>query len=405
MTTMRRTPTTERSSRDWFRFDVVTEDDYHLELAERRRRDPVQYLAPRPHGRPVGMYAVYRHDDVARVLRDQSVFTLDVVRDRYGAVLGRRTMISLDSDERRPYRRLLAGMLGPGRGPELTARAVLPALDEVLDDLAEGQVVDLTAAVSGRLPVLALARMMGLPSDVTTSLGELSTAIAGFMDRPIPAVRAARALRGLLAEPMANRRRRPRSDLISEVVNAEIDGERLTDAEALSLLTLLVWAGTETTGPALSNILYALLVHPDQRSRLRADPGLLPGAIEEGLRWESPMQWTCRTVAAETRVGRTQIPAGSLALAHIGSANRDEACYVDPGRFDLARSPADHFAFGYGPHHCVGSHLGRAELSVAVSALLDRFPEMALAGELPVMTGQVVRTPSHLRVRLGSRHR
>jgi cytochrome P450 len=117
------------------------------------------------------------------------------------------------------------------------------------------------------------------------------------------------------------------------------------------------------------------------------------------------MQWTCRTVAADAKIGRTPVPAGSLALAHIGSANRDEVCYVDPGRFDLARSPADHFAFGYGPHHCVGSHLGRAELRVAVSALFDRFPEMALAGELPVMTGQVVRAPGHLRVRLGSPRR
>ncbi len=400
---MRRSATTERTSRDWFRFDVVNEDGYHRELAERRRRDPVQYLAPRPNGRPVGMYAVYRHDDVARVLRDQDTFTLDVVKDRYGAVLGRRTMISLDMDARRPYRRLLAGMLGPSRLPELTANAVRPALGEALDDLADREVVDLATAVCDRLPVLALSRMMGLPPDVAPALGELSSAIAGFMDRPIPSVRAARALRTLLAAAIVDRRRHPGADLISEVVNAEIDGGPLTDAEALSLLTLLVWAGTETTGPALSNIVYALLAHPDQLRRLRADPALLSGAIEEGLRWEAPMQWTCRSVAADTQVAGTPVPAGSLVLAHIGSANRDDACYVDPERFDLARSPTDHFAFGYGPHHCVGSHLGRAELGTALSALLARFPEMALAGEPPVMTGQVVRSPSHLRVRLGPR--
>jgi cytochrome P450 len=397
--TSRSSSTTERATRDWFRFDVVTGGDYHGELAERRRRDPVQYLAPLPDGRPVGMYAVYRHDDVARVLRDQATFTLDVVRDRYGAVLGRRTMISLDSDERRPYRRLVAGMLGPGRVSDLTASAVLPALDGLLDDLADRQVVDLTAEVCGRLPVLALARMMALPPESAVSLGELSAAIAGFMDRPIPAVRAARALRGLLAEAIATRRRRPGDDLISEVVNAEIDGERLDDAEAISLLTVLAWAGTETTGPALSNVLCALLLHPDQLSRLRADPGLLSVAIEEALRWEAPMQWTCRTVAADTEVGGAPVPAGSLVLAHIGSANRDEGRHAEPDRFDLARSPTDHFAFGYGPHHCVGSQLGRAELRAAMSALLARFPEMALA-EPPVMTGQVVRSPRQLLVRL-----
>jgi cytochrome P450 len=396
---------TSESSRDWFRFDVVTEDDYHGELAERRQRDPVQHLAPFPDGRPVRMYAVYRYDDVARVLRDQAMFTLDVVRDRYGAVLGRQTMISLASDERRPYRRLVTGMLGPGRVPDLMARAVLPVLDEMLDDVAARDEVDLATAVCGRLPVRSLARMMGLPPEVAGTLGELSAAIAGFMDRPIPAVRAGRALRGLLGEAIAERRGLPGADLISDVVNAEIDGTPLNEDEAVSLLTLLVWAGTETTGPALSNILYALLLHPDQLSRLRADPGLLSSAIEEGLRWEAPMQWTCRTVAADTEVGGTPLPAGSLVLAHIGSANRDGARYTEPGRFDLGRSPTDHFAFGYGPHHCVGSHLGRAELRAALSALLVRFPDMALAGEPPVMTGQVVRSPSQLRVRLGRRDR
>jgi cytochrome P450 len=401
--TTARSSTSERSSRDWFRFDVVTEDDYHGELADRRRRDPVQHLASLPDGRPVGMYAVYRHDDVARVLRDQAMFTLDVVRDRYGAVLGRQTMISLDSEARRPYRRLVAGMLGPGRVPGLMARAVLPVLDELLDDLADRDAVDLATAVCGRLPVDSLARMMALPPEVAGSLGELSAAIAGFMDRPIPAVRAARALRGLLGEAIADRRRRPGADLISEVVNAEIDGAPLNDGEVVSLLTLLVWAGTETTGPALSNILCALLLHPDQLSRLRADPGLLSVAIEEGLRWEAPMQWTCRTVAADTELRGSPLPAGALVLAHIGSANRDGARYTEPGQFDLGRSPTDHFAFGHGPHHCVGSHLGRAVLRAAVSALLARYPDMALAGNPPVMTGQVVRSPSQLRVRLGRR--
>ena len=114
----------ETTPGDWFRFDVVTQDDYYGALAERRRRHPVQYLTPRPDGPDVGMYAVYRHDDVARVLRDQATFTLDVVRQRYGAVLGRRTMVSLGSDERRPYRKLLGDMLGPARVPELMTRAV-----------------------------------------------------------------------------------------------------------------------------------------------------------------------------------------------------------------------------------------------------------------------------------------
>ena len=117
------------------------------------------------------------------------------------------------------------------------------------------------------------------------------------------------------------------------------------------------------------------------------------------------MQWTCRGVAVDAEVRGTPVPAGSLVLAHIGSANRDEARYPEPARFDLARSQTDHFAFGHGPHHCVGSHLGRAELRFAVSALLDRFPEMRLAPEPPVMTGQVVRSPSRLRVVLGSRRR
>ncbi len=162
------------------------------------------------------------------VLRDQATFTLDVVRQRYGAVLGRRTMISLGPDERRPYRRLLAGMLGTGRVPDLTTSAILPALDELLDDLSDRGPVDLVTAVCAPLPVRALARMMGLPPDTTTRLGSLSAAIAGFMDRPIPGVRAARELRGLLREAASDRRRCPRADLISEVVLADLDGSRWT---------------------------------------------------------------------------------------------------------------------------------------------------------------------------------
>jgi cytochrome P450 len=110
------------------------------------------------------------------------------------------------------------------------------------------------------------------------------------------------------------------------------------------------------------------------------------------------MQWTCRSVGVDTEVRGTPIPAGSLVLAHIGSANRDETRFPEPARFSITRSPTDHLAFGHGPHHCVGSHLGRAQLRLALSALLDRFPDMTPAGEPPVMTGQVVRSPRHLRV-------
>jgi cytochrome P450 len=396
-----RAPEIERAGGDWFRFDVVPEDDYYGALAERRRHEPVQVLSPRQG--EVGVYAVYGHDDVARVLRDQATFTLDVVRERYSAVLGSRTMISLGSDERRPYRKLLGAMLGPGRVPDLMAGAVVPALDDLLDDLPTQHPVDLVDTVCGRLPVHALTRMLGLSADLAARLGELSAAIAGFMDRPIPGVRAARDLRRILGEAVAERRRCPRSDLISEVVWTDAGREPWHECDALSLLTLLVWAGTETTGPALTNVLFALLLHPCQLRRLRANPSLLPGAIEEGLRWEAPMQWTCRTVALDTEVQETAITAGSLVLAHIGSANRDETRYTDAARFDIGRAATDHFAFGHGPHHCAGSHLGRAELRLALSTLLDRFPEMALAGEPPVMTGQVVRSPSHLRVHLGPR--
>ncbi|HWC38940.1 MAG TPA: cytochrome P450 [Acidimicrobiales bacterium] len=396
-----RAPELERTRGDWFRFDIVPEDDYHGALAERRRHEPVQVLTPRQGD--VAVYAVYRHGDVARVLRDQATFTLDVVRERYSAVLGSRTMLSLGSDGRRPYRKLLGAILGPGRVPDLMAGAVVPVLEDLLDDLPTQHPVDLVDAVSARLPVLAMTRMLGLSADLAPRLGELSAAIAGFMDRPIQGVRAARDLRHVLREAVADRRRCPRSDLISEVVWADGDPALWHESDVLSLLTLLVWAGTETTGPALSNVLLALLLHPCQLRRVRADASLLPGAIAEGLRWQAPMQWTCRSVALDTEVRGTPIPAGSLVLAHIGSANRDETRYRDAARFDVGRSAADHFAFGHGPHHCVGSHLGRAELRLALSALLDRFPEMELADEPPSVTGQVVRSPKELPVLLGPR--
>ena len=388
-------------SADWFRADVVLGSDYHGALARMRRSQPVQHLLPFADGSRLGMYALYRHDDVARVLRDQATFTLDVVRQRYSAVLGRRTMVSLDSDERRSYRSALAGLLGPGRLAELVATGVVPAVDDLLDGLAGPAPVDLATAYASQLPALVLTRILGLRPDVAAYLAELSSAVAAFMDRPVPGARAARSLRRLLQEAVTDCRRSPRPGVIAELCRAEVAGAPLDDDDLVSLLTLLVWAGTETAGPALSNILYALLVHPDQLRRLGDEPDLVSAVVEEGLRWETPVQWTCRTVAAPAEVQGTRLPPGSLVLAHLGSANRDEERYPNASRFDPSRSPADHFAFGHGPHHCIGSHLGRAELQVGLRSLLARFPDIALDGERPAMTGQLVRTPSHLRVRFG----
>ena len=181
-----------------------------------------------------------------------------------------------------------------------------------------------------------------------------------------------------------------------------MDGERLTQAEILGFFQLLLLAGSETTTNLISNAVLSLSENPEQFARLRAEPDLLPSAIEEVLRYRSPLQWMYRIARRDVNLGVAAVPAGTMVLAVIGAANRDPAAFPDPGRFDITRAPNPHLAFGHGPHFCLGAPLARLEARVALAELLARTHDIELATATPwePRPGSNVLGPARLPVRL-----
>jgi cytochrome P450 len=204
-----------------------------------------------------------------------------------------------------------------------------------------------------------------------------------------------------VADMIARRRAAPQDDLMTRLVEAEVDGERLTHGEILGFFQLLVVGGQETTTNLITNAVLCLVENPDQLAHLRAAPDLLPAAIEEVLRYRSPLQWVMRTPRRDIELSGQVIPAGKLVLPMIGSANRDPRHFPDPGRFDVTRDPNPHLAFGHGVHACLGAPLSRLEARIALADLLGRLKGLALAGDGPWQPRQAlhVHGPARLPVR------
>jgi cytochrome P450 len=212
---------------------------------------------------------------------------------------------------------------------------------------------------------------------------------------------ASRTLWNYLLPHVTARRSEPRDDVISRLVTGTIEGSGLTDDEVISFLRLLIPAGAETTARLIGSMLFALLVERERFERVREDRSLIHWAIEETLRWETPVVFVAREATQDTEIAGVPIPAGNLVSAIIGSANRDETRFADPDRFDLDRRDERHLSFGFGRHFCLGSHLARLEARTALGALLDRLPRLRLDPDAPppAITGLAFRSPRTLPVR------
>jgi cytochrome P450 len=215
---------------------------------------------------------------------------------------------------------------------------------------------------------------------------------------------ASEAFREYCIPIVAARREEPRDDLISGLAQAEIDWEMLSDEEIVSFSWLLMRAGIETTCRSLGNLLFALLSNPDQLDEVRADRSLIPRAIEEAVRWEPPVFTTTRVATRDTVLAGVSIPTGSAVMPVLGAVNRQEDRYPDPDRFDIFRSARAHFGFGHGVHVCLGMHLARLEMRVALNLLLDRLSNLRLdpEGDDPHIRGHVFRSPTSLPVLFGT---
>lgn len=267
----------------------------------------------------------------------------------------------------------------------------------VIDRFADRRQVDLVADFTAVFPFQVFGDRLGLPLDGSERFMPWAFDILGYPGDNARGLAAAAELTAVVEPVLDQRRRCPADDLLSSMATASKDGRQLTDEEILSAVRALFAAGAATSHHGLGNTLYALLTHPEAVRRLRADPALVPQAVDEMLRWEPPIGVLPRLVPNDIELAGEPVRAGSMVLMGIASANRDPEMYEDPHRFDIDRRPGRLLTFGFGSHYCPGVHLARAQITAGVTALLDRFPSLRLTDpEAAQPCGTVMRGPRSL---------
>jgi cytochrome P450 len=372
----------------------VHEDPYPL-YHRLRAEDPV-------HRSPLGFWVLTRHADVLAVLRDPRM-SRDPRRSQRVALL----RASAEVDELLAAEEAAPSMLfvDPPDHPRLRTlvnKAFTPAAVERLRPRVEELVAGLLERVAGAgamdvveelaypLPVTVICELFGVPEADRDRFRAWSRGLVHLLDPLVAsdalerALQARQALRGYLAGLIAERRAHPSGDLLTALIAAEDQGHQLSEAELVSMCVLLLVAGHETTVNLIANGMLALLRDPEARAWLQAEPGLARGAVEELLRYDSPVQFTSRHALADLDVGGRRVRAGETVVAVLGAANRDPAQFPAPDRLDLARAPNRHLAFGGGIHFCLGAPLARMEAAIAIPAMLARLPGLELGLAPPV---------------------
>ncbi len=342
---------------------------------------------------------VFGFDEVVQVLRDNETYSNAVYADVMGMVMG-RTILQMDEPEHRKVRALVASSFRSKMLERWEEELVAVVVNELIDSFAERGRSDLVREVTFNFPVQVIARILGLPRADYPRFQRWAlelTSVAANWERGIA---ASVALRDYFVDVMAERRAAPGDDLISDLVRAEVDGERLTDEEIYSFLRLLLPAGVETTYRASGSLLLALLNDRTQLDALYRDRSLYAQAFEEALRWEPPVTLILRRATCDTELAGVPIDEGADIALMIGAANRDERKYADPDRYDLFREQRQHVGFGFGVHVCLGMHLARMESRVAINTLFDRLGPITLDPEVepPHIEGLAFRSPLSLPV-------
>jgi cholest-4-en-3-one 26-monooxygenase len=340
-----------------------------------RREAPVCY------DEAADVWGISRYDDVLAIEKDPSTFSSTGAPRPH--VPPHPMMISMDNPEHQRRRSLVNRGFTPRRIAEMEG-TVAALCSGIIDRVCAAGACDFVWDVAAPLPLLVIADLLGFEADAHDDLLRWSDDLlrATTLDAPREtmerAMHAMLGFRELQLRVIAERRAEPRDDLISTLCAAEVDGERLDDESIVSEALLLLIGGDETTRHVISGGMLALLEHPDQWAALRADPALLPTAVDEMIRWVSPVKNMSRVVMADVELRGQHLRAGDQLILFYPSANRDEAVFDDPDRFDIRRDPNPHLAFGFGPHFCLGASLARLELKVMFRELGARLPDLAL---------------------------
>jgi cytochrome P450 len=356
-----------------------------------REKEPI-------HQSPMGFWVLTRYEDCVAVLRDAR-FGREEFQQMLSSVYGDetekpalpRSMLFRDPPDHTRLRGLVSKAFTP-RMIETMRDHIQEIVDRLLDRVQDAGRMDVMEDLAYPLPVTVICEMLGVPVDDHASIRGWSADIARSLDAiGLPSDqeivergrKSRRALADYFRRLVPERRARPQQDLLSGLIAAEEQGDKLSSDEVIAMCLLLFIAGHETTVNLIGNGTLALLRHPDQLQRLRREPGLIGNAVEELLRYDSPVQRTARITATDAEVAGQPMPKGTMVITALGAANRDPAQFSDPDVLDVARKDPRHISFGFGIHFCLGAPLARVEGQLALGTLLRRMPKLALAESNP----------------------
>jgi len=377
--------------------DEILQNPYPT-YARMHEEGPLHYVDV---GSKWAVWAIFSHADCSAIAKDprlsakraqQMLLPLPFSSHAEFSELARMLglwLIFMDPPEHTRLRKLMNKGFSPaaieGLRPQVEA-----IVDQMLGSLRHGSEIDLMREFANPMPVRIISAMLGVPQELHETFVNWSRAIAVFRGSPDRTVEQARAAQDALVQmteffrkTVAERRRNKGNDLISLLIDIEEDGEVLTEEELYAQCIALLFAGHETTRNLIGNGMYTLLQHPQETTELREKPEIIRTAVEEILRYESPVQFTARVLKEEIEVCGQRIPAKWSILCMLGAANRDPKQFKEPNRLNLKRLNNQHLAFSAGPHFCIGSQLARLEGQIAILKLVQRFPEMKLTGPKP----------------------
>ena len=371
--------------------DIANPDAYvvgvpHAQFALLRREAPV--FRHREANGP-GFWALTRHEDIARVARDLATFSQApslFIEDLPAGNLrdSPDVMINMDPPRHTRFRALVSKGFTPRIIQRLEGR-VREVVTELIDVFAPRGTADFVRDLASELPMRIILELMGVSREEQPAVLDFSMRFFGALDPEYEGgpqdldalMRGIEAVADRLAE---ERRREPKDDMLSQLVSAEVDGQKLSNTEIGGFFRLLLGAGHDTTKNLLSNGTLTLIEHPAERRRLQGNPALIPGAVEEMLRFTPSVLYFRRNAARDTELRGKKIAAGDKVVLWYVSGNRDEEVFRDPDTFDVRRSPNDHLSFGGGGHFCLGASLARLEARVAFEEILRRLSDLELAG-------------------------
>ncbi len=382
---------------------VDLRDPYPFFARKRRKsgvfRGTVMDYSKTPESfRPKSEFSAMSFDAVNTVFRNNQVFTSKLYDKTIGLFMG-PTILAMDGKEHREHRNLVSAAFRSKALARWEPTIVRPTCNALIDEFIGSGRADLVRNFTFEFPTRIIAQLLGLPAEDLPAFRKRAVEVISYHVDYERAFEASAALKDYFLEQIEQRKSKPTEDIIGDLVTAEIDGEKLSDEAIYSFLRLLLPAGLETTYRSSGNLLYLLLTHPEQFAALQAERELIPQAIEEGLRFETPLTTVQRYTTEETDLEGVRIPERAMISVCIGSANRDERRWERPEEFDIFREHHPHISFAAGEHTCLGLHLARLETRVALECLLNRLTDIELVtDDDPQIHGQPFRSPTALPV-------